>query len=93
MSQLVNGEDQAVSRAARKNLKSKIWLQLVDVICLVYFVKLESSIVIVNLNRSVSVLGQRGVACSHTTMLAIPDHSLEGMICFFFLFSCFFLSL
>jgi len=42
----VNGEDQAVSRAA----------------------------------RSVSVLGQRGVACSPTTMLAILDHSLAGVV-------------
>jgi len=46
MSQLVNGEDQAVSRAA----------------------------------RSVSVLGQQGVVCSPTTMLAILDHSLAGVV-------------
>ena len=53
-------------------------------ICFIYFAKLESSIV--KLNRSVSVLGQRGVACSHTTMLAILDHSRAGMIGLFFVF-------
>ena len=60
-------------------------------ICFIYFAKLESSIV--KLNRSVSVLGQRGVACSHTTMLAILDHSLAGMIGFFFFLSLYFPSL
>ena len=58
------------------------WLMLW--ICFIYFSKLESSIV--KLNRSVLVLGQQGVVCSPTTMLAILDHSLAGMIYFFFLF-------
>ena len=75
MSQPVNGEVQAASRAARKSLKSKTlsWLQVF--ICLIINCKS---------NRSVSVPGQQGVACSPITMLAILDHSLGGMISFFF---------
>ena len=64
-------------------------------ICFINFVKLESSIV--KNNRSVSVLGQQGVACSHTSMSAILDHSLGGVIfgllcllfSFFHVSSCF----
>ena len=75
----------------RPKRRDRTWLSLVNQldfswlmlwICFIYFAKLESSIV--KLNRSVSVLGQRGVACSHTTMLAILDHSRAGMIGFFF---------